>query len=214
MRDNYEKEVGGDQIDKIIKFIRKNRMQSFYNLMLIVIILIQTPFMIAGLDSVTVEIDMPPRGKIIVTNDSANELYYRMWAEHFTNNEKYFFAVEKGLQQNPYTYSLVDFDYTNVEQKYTKFLKLYKPSKLLKDRQIYQAFIKNVKVKMISQNYTVERILVDIVDDGNKAKKTILGVSTQRAASTIIGEKSCKYEMTFERIGGKIYATSLNTDCF
>jgi len=214
LKKDHNADVGGEYIDKIILYIRKNRMQSFYNLVLILIIMIMMPFMIAGLDSVTVEVDMPPRGKIIVSNDSANKLYYEIWAEHFTNNSEYFFETEEGLKKNPYTFSLVDFDYTNVEQKYSNFLKKYKPSKLIRDRQVYQAFIKNVKVKMISQKYTVERIEVELFNEGKKAKASILGVAIQKAASTEIGTKSCKYEMTFERIGGKIYATSLNTDCF
>ena len=206
--------VGGEYIDKIILYIQKNRMQSFYNLVLIVIILIQAPFMIAGLDSVTVEVDLPPRGTVKVTNDSANKFYYQLWAEHFTNNSEYFYLVEKGKKKNPYTFSLVDFDYTNVEQKYSNFLKRYKPSKLLRDRQVYQAFIKNVKVKMISQEFAVERIEVSTFNEGKEAKTTIYGTAVQKASSTPMGNKNCKYDITFERIGGKIYATSLNTDCF
>lgn len=216
MKKDYkgENDFGGDYIDKIILYIRKNRMQSFYNLVLITIILIQTPFMISGLDSVTVEVDMPPRGTIVVTNNSANKLYYQIWGEHFSNDEEYFYITKDGKKKEPYTFSLLSFDYTNVEEKYSNFLKRYKKSKLLKDMRIYQSFIKNVKVKMISQLFTVERIDTKIFDEGKEGKVTIYGVADQKAASTDLGRKSCKYEFTFERIGGKIYATSLNTNCF
>ncbi|WP_294961558.1 hypothetical protein [Sulfurimonas sp.] len=208
-------DVGNDYIDKIILHIQKNRMQAFYNLVLILIIMLQTPFMIAGLDSVTVEVDLPPRGKIVVTNDSANELYYEIWAEHFSNNEEYYTTNKDGDKKLfPFTHSLLEFDYTNVEQKYGNFLKRYKPSKLLKDRHIYIAFIKNVQVKMISQKFDVENIKVNLFDNGKEAEAIINGVAHQRAASTPMGEKACKYTISFERIGGKLYATSLNTNCF
>ncbi len=50
----------------------------------------------------------------------------------------------------PFTYSILTFDYTDVEQKYQNFLKKYKPTKLLKDKQIYQTFIKNFqKIKLL-----------------------------------------------------------------
>ena len=120
MENHKKNDVGNEYIDKIILYIQRNRMQTFYNLILIIIILIQTPFMIAGLDSVTVEVDMPPRGKIIVSNDSANKDYYRVWAEHFSNNEEYFYVDNNGNKKLfPFTHSLVEFDYTNVEQKYS-----------------------------------------------------------------------------------------------
>ncbi|WP_457748578.1 TraE/TraK family type IV conjugative transfer system protein [Sulfurimonas sp.] len=212
---DYNKKVGEDYIDRIILYIQKNRMQTFYNIVLLIIILIQTPFMIAGLDSVTVEVDLPPKGKIIVKNDSANALYYKMWAEHYTNDNEYYYVNKDGNKQlYPYTASLVTFDYTNVEEKYDNFLKRYKPSKLLKDKRVYQSFIKNIKVKMISQKFDVEQITPRLYYDGRKAEVTISGVAHQFAASTKIGDKQCKYTMTFERIGGKIYATSLNTNCF
>jgi hypothetical protein len=171
--------------------------------------------MISGLDSVTVEVDLPPRGKVIVSNDTGNELYYRLWAEHFTNENEYSTRNLNGEKvKYPFTYSLVSFDYTNVEEKYHNFLKKYKPSKLLKDRQIYDAFIKNVKVKMISQKYVVENIKVELFGGGNKAEVVISGVATQHSSSTKMGKKACNYTVTFERIGGQIYATSLNTTCF
>jgi len=212
---DYNKKVGEDYIDRIILYIQKNRMQTFYNIVLLVIILIQTPFMIAGLDSVTVEVDLPPKGKIVVRNDSANALYYKMWAEHYTNNQEYYYVNKDGNKQLfPYTASLVTFDYTNVEEKYDNFLKRYKPSKLLKDKRVYQSFIKNIKVKMISQKFDVEEITPHLFDNGKKAEILIKGVAHQSAASTKLGDKQCEYKMTFERIGGKIYATSLNTNCF
>lgn len=212
---NNENEVGGDYIDRIIVYIQKNRMQTFYNLVLILIILVQAPFLIAGLDGVTVEVDMPPRGTIIVKNNSANELYYRVWGEHYTNDEKYYTINKDGSQvEYPFTYSLVDFDYTNVEQKYHNFLEKYKPSKLLKDRQIYQAFIKNIKVKMITQTFEVENIKVNLFDDGHEAEVLINGVAHQKASSTDMGAKACTYTMTYERIGGKVYATSIKTNCY
>lgn len=207
--------VGGGYVDEIILYIQKNRLQTFYNLVLILIIFIQLPFVVQGLDSVTVEVDMPPRGTVVVRNDSANAFYYQLWAEHFTNDEEYYFVKKDGTKQLfPYTASLVNFDYTNVEEKYGDFLKRYKPSKLLKDKQIYQAFIKNIKVKMMSQKFTIESIIPKVFDEGKKAEVEIKGVAYQTAASTIIGEKECKYVIGFERIGGKIYATALNTNCF
>lgn len=121
-------DLGGEYIDKLIMYMQRNRLQTFYNLVLFLIIIIQAPFMIAGLDSVTVEVDMPPRGKVIVRNDSANKLYYRMWAEHFSNDTEYTETDEMGEKiKYPFTYSIVTFDYTNVEQKYFNFLKKYKP---------------------------------------------------------------------------------------
>ena len=213
--ENNKKTIGGDYIDNITQYIKKNRMQTFYNLFLLLVIMIQTPFLIAGLDGVTVELDMPPKGVVIVRNDSANKLYYRIWAEHFTNNNEYSITNKDGDSvKSPYTYSLVDFDYTNVEEKYNNFLKKYLPSKLLKDQNLYKKFIKNVKVKMLSQKFDVEKINVELFDEGKKAETIISGVAHQFSASTKINDKSCQYTMTFERIGGKIYATSLNTNCF
>ncbi len=215
MKKHNENDTGTDYIDSIISYMQKNRMQTFYNLVLFLVILIQAPFMIAGLDSVTVEVDLPPKGKVIVTNNAGNELYYSLWAEHFTNDKVYFSVNDKGEKQEfPFTYSLVDFDYTNVEQKYSEFLKKYKPSKLLKDRRIYQSFIKNVKVKMISQSFEVERINTEVFKEGQEAQATVYGVAHQKASSTVLADKECKYTMTFERIGGKLYVTSLSTDCF
>lgn len=215
MKNHDTSDVGTEYIDKIILYIKKNRLQTFYNLVLFLIIIVQTPFMIAGLDSVTVEVDLPPRGTITVTNDSGNKLYYTVWAEHYTNNESYYTVDDEGDKKEfPFTYSLVDFDYTNVEQKYSDFLKRYKPSKLLKDRRTYQTFIKNVKVKMLSQKFDVERIETNLFNNGREAQSTIYGVAHQKASSTEIEEKACKYTMSFERIGGKLYATSLNTNCF
>jgi hypothetical protein len=183
--------------------------------MLLIIIFIELPFKVAELDGVTVEVDLPPTGKIIVRNNSANKLYYKMWAEHYTNNEEYYYVDKDGNKKKfPFTASLVTFNYTNVEEKYDNFLKNYKPSKLLKDRRIYQSFIKNIKVKMISQKFDVEEIIPHLYNNGKEAKVVINGVAHQYAASTKIGDKQCSYNITFQRIGGKIYATSLNTNCF
>ncbi|MBD3795544.1 MAG: hypothetical protein IE881_06370 [Epsilonproteobacteria bacterium] len=210
-----DKTVGGGYIDKVVLYIQKNRMQTFYNLMLLLVIFIQLPFTVAGLDSVTVEVDLPPKGTVIVQNDTANSIYYQIWGEHYTNNEEYFFSKEDGTKTKfPYTASLVTFDYTNVEQKYSDFLKRYKPSKLLKDQKIYQSFIKNIKVKMISQKFDVEEIQATSTGNGHTGEVVIKGVAHQTAASTPMGDKACKYVLTFERIGGKNYGTSINTDCF
>ena len=210
-----ENDIGNDWIDKSVLYIQKNRMQTFYNLFLLLIILIMIPGYISSLDGTTVEVDIPPRGKIIVSNDKGNKLYYQLWAEHYTNNKEY---IQKVIDEQKipfeFTFSIVDFDYTNVEDKYGEFMKRYKPSKLIKERHIFAKFTKTVKLKMISQKFNVENIETTILDDGHKAKSVIKGVAYQKESSVTKEPKECHYTIGFERIGGKIYGTSLQTDCY
>jgi len=211
--DNDES-VGTDYVDDIVSYMKKNRLQTFYNLVLLVVILIQTPFMIAGLDSVTVEVDMPPRGTIVVRNDKANELYYRIWTEHFLNNTEYYHNEKNGKKKDPYTFSIVDFDYLTIENKMIDFLKFYNPSKLIEDKIVFQNFIKNVKTKMISQNFFVENIKIDLLDNGHKALAIINGVAYQKFGITKKEPKTCSYKIAYSRKGGKVYVESLTTSCF
>ena len=210
-----ENNIGGDWIDKSIYFIEKNRMQVFYNLTFLVVIFLMIPGYISVLDGTTVEVDLPPKGKIIVTNDKANKLYYQLWAEHYTNNKEYIEKIIDG-EKIPieFTFSIVDFDYANIEQKLGEYLKRYKPSKLIKEKHIFAAFVKNVKVKMISQKFDVESIKTELFSDGHVAKVSVNGVAYQEIASVKQEPKYCEYIFGFERLGGKIYGTSLQTDCF
>jgi len=210
-----DEELGGDWIDKSILFIQKNRMQVFYNLTFIVIIFIMIPGYISVLDGTVVEVDIPPRGKIVVTNKSANKLYYTLWSEHYTNDKEYIEKIIDG-EKIPieFSFSIVDFDYTNIEHKYGAYLTRYKPSKLIKERHLFAKFTKNVKVKMISQKYTVEDIKTTLYEDGHRAKSIIRGVAFQTIAGVTVKPKECSYILGYERLGGKIYGTSLQTDCF
>jgi len=212
---NNNNNVGEEWSDSIIKYIRKNRMQVFYNLILLLLVVIQGIFMISSIDNTTVEVDLPPRGKIVVMNNKANALYYTLWGEHYTNNKEYIDKIERGEKiPRPYTFSIVDFTYADVEAKYNMYLKRYKPSKLIREKHIFMKFLKNIKVKMISQTYVVESMKTKLYDDGHKASVLIKGVATQTFGTTKTKPKECSYTMNFERIGGKIYGTSLQTTCF
>lgn len=206
---------GGEWIDKSIYFVEKNRMQVFYNLVFILVIFMMIPGFISVLDGTTVEVDLPPRGKIVVQNDKANELYYQIWAEHFINNKEYIESIIDG-QKVPmeYTFSIVDFDYANIDAKLSDFLKRYKPSKLIKESHIYASFVKNVKLKLLSQQFTTESIKTTLEEDGESAQVTVKGVANQKINGVEQPAKECQYVFGFERLGGKIYVTSLQTDCF
>jgi len=208
--------LGENYLDKIIYYIKKNRLQTFYNLTLIVIILIQTPFMISGLNSVSVQVDLPPLGVIYLKNNSANKLYYRLWTEHFTNNHHYYKVIKNGKNETkvPYSYSIVSFNYLDVGEKIGKFLKYYNPIDLIKDKHTYQDFVKNVKVKMLSQKYFVSHIKIKLLNDGHKAIATVYGVATQSFATTAEKPKKCEYTFIYSRMGGKLYVDSLQTNCF
>lgn len=210
-----ENDIGGGWIDKTILFIQKNRMQTFYNLTFIVIILMMIPGYISALDGVVVEIDYPPKGKMVVTNKTGDVSYYELWTEHYTNNKEYIEKTFDGEKvPREFTFSIIDFDYTNIELKYGEFLKRYKPTKLIKERHIYSKFIKNIKVKMIEQKFTVENIKVKLFKNGHKAESIVSGVAYQEVSGVKIEPKECHYTFGFERLGGKIYGTSLNTNCF
>lgn len=208
--------IGSNWIDESLHFVQKNRLQTFYNLMFIFVIIIMIPGYISALDGTTVEVDLPPRGNLVIQNDKANALYYQIWAEHFTNNEEYIEEIKSTGEKIPieYTYSLVDFDYANIESKMDRFLTRYKPSKLIKDKHIYASFIKNVKVKMIAQSFFVESIKTTTYSEGNTAQVVVVGVATQKYSDVEQEPKECQYTFGFERFGGKIYATSLQTNCF
>lgn len=209
-------EVGGEWIDRIVLYMQKNRLHTFYNLVLILIILVMIPGYISVLDGTTVEVDLPPRGTVVVKNDSANKLYYELWTEHYTDETQYIETYEDDGGKVPveFTFSLLTFNYANIEQKYGEYLKRYKPSKLIKEQHLYRKFLKNVKVKMISQKFEVEKIETEVFENGHKAQSVVRGVSTQEIASVMIEPKECIYTFAYERIGGKIYGTSLSTDCF
>ena len=210
-----ENDVGGEFIDNTIAYIQKNRMQTFFALVLLLIILIQTPLIIAELDNTTVVVDLPPSGKLVLKNDSANKQYYNLWAEHFTNNTEYLTTNKDGEKvPEAFTFSIVNFDYTNIDKKMEYFLSYYKPSKLIKDRMKFQKFIKNIKIKMISHDFKVENINTELYLEGKKAISTINGVSYQKIGVSQQDPKACNFEMSFERIGGNIYVTSLRTNCF
>jgi hypothetical protein len=210
-----KEEIGSDWIDKSIFFIQKNRMQVFYNLTFILIIFIMIPGFISVLDGTVVEVDLPPKGKIIVTNQNGNKLYYELWTEHYTNNKEYIEKIIDG-EKIPveFTFSILDFDYSNIEHKYGEYLKRYKPSKLIKESHLFKKFIKNVKVKMISQKFVVENINTSLLENGHRAKSIVKGVAYQQIAGVTVDPKECSYIFGFERLGGKIYGTSLQTDCF
>jgi len=218
--DNENIDIGSSYIDKIVVYIQKNRMQTFYNLILLTIIMIQTPFMIQALDGVTVKIELPPKGTVVIGNNKGNKLYYQLWAEHYTNNKEYTSLNYKSVDKNnskenfPFTYSIVDFDYTNVEEKYKNFLKNYEPSILIKERHIFNRFIKNIKIKMISQEFLVTNINTELFKNGSEATSTITGVAKQKIGKKELEPKECKYSLNFKRQGGNIYATAINTNCF
>jgi hypothetical protein len=210
-----DKDLGKDWVDKVISYSQKNRMQTFYNLVLILLIFIMVPGYISVLDCTVVEVDMPPRGKLVVRNDSANRLYYDIWTEHYTNNHEYMVLTTKGEKvPKEVTFSIVDFDYSNIEQKYGEYLKRYKVTKLIKERHLYNDFIKGVKVKMIAQKFDVESIETILYDGGKRAKSEVKGVAHQSYSGVKKDPKVCSYSFGYERIGGKIYGTSLSTDCF
>lgn len=210
-----ENEYGKNWVDKSTYFIEKNRMLVFCILILVIVIFALLVATISNYDNTTVEVDMPPRGKVIVTNDKANEIYYDIWTEHYTNNTEYYELNSEGEKTPvPFTFSIVDFDYTNVEMKYGEFLKRYKPSKLIKERHLFNNFTKNVKVKMLTQKFKVEDINSILKEDGHKASTIVSGVAFQDFAGVKKEPKECTYTFGYERIGGKIYGTSLQTTCF
>lgn len=211
-----KKNIGKNWIDESLHYIEKNRMQTFYNLILLVFVFMMIPGYISSLDSTTVEVDLPPQGKIIVQNDKANELYYQIWAEHYTNNKEYIEEIKDNGEKIPieFTFSIVDFDYSNIEAKMNNYLSRYKPSNLIKDGHIYSSFVKNVKVKMISQSFVVESIKTATFKDGNIGQVVVTGVATQKYSDVEQAPKECSYTFGFERFGGKIYGTSLQTNCF
>ena len=214
MRDSKNK-LGEQWIDKTLHYMEKNRLQTFYNFVLIVVIALMLPAFTATLDGTTVEVDLPPRGKIVVTNNSANKLYYDLWTEHYTNNKEYIEEIVNN-EKIPleFTFSIVDFSYANIEQKYGEYLKRYKPSKLIKERHLFAKFVKNVKVKMISQKFIVESMKTELSEDGGIAESIINGVAYQNIAGVELDPRECEYKFMYERIGGKIYGTSLQTNCF
>ena len=208
--------LGESYIDKIVFYIKKNRLQTFYNLVLIIIILIMLPFMFSGLHSVKVQVDLPPLGVMYVKNNSASKLYYRLWTEHFTNNHNYYKVIKNGNNEEkiPFSYSIVSFNYLNVNEKIGDFIKFYNPIDLIRDKKTFQNFVKNVKLKMLSQKYFVSNIKIKLLNNGHKAIATVNGVATQTFATTTEKPKKCQYTFMYSRMGGKLYVDSLQTNCF
>jgi hypothetical protein len=188
-KEKKEKRIGGDYIDTIYEYVESHKKEVFYNFVLLMIILIQTPFLIAGLDGVTVEVDLPPRGIATVSNDKASELYYRLWAEHFSNNNEYQKKDKKTGKTTIYSFSIMDFDYLNVDDKVSYLMEYYKPRSLIRDKVKIVNFAKNVKVKMISQRYDVEDIVVKLFDGGHKAEALYKGVAFQSYGETKKNQK-------------------------
>lgn len=208
--------LGKNYLDNVVEYIQKNKLQTFYNLVLIIIILILLPFAASGLKNVTVQVDLPPEGTLYIKNDAANKLYYRLWTEHFTNNHLYYKIVKQGKEklQIPYSYSIVSFNYLNVGEKIGRFLKYYSPLELIRDKKTYQNFVKNVKVKMISQKFYVDHIHIKLLQNGHKAIATVSGVASQTYSDTKLKPKKCEYTFIYSRKGGKLYVDSLQTNCF
>lgn len=193
--------LGGGYDDEKDNLLAEAKTLWFLVLVLVIVIVMLLFSNNSLANKVQMSVDIPPKiydanGKVDVSTNGANKLYYRLHGEYYLRE-------------------MFDFTYENFPAKLNKLKSLMTPSRYEYKRPDFEQVESFVKNNMISQKLIHINKIHDVkIKDDKYAILNIDVTVEQTIGSVDKTQKDCSYKMIMYRQNWKLYALDYFTTCF